>query len=116
MSVTSSCRDFFTPSGHPAALQPVPPLQPEPEPEPEPEPGGGKGGLATAEAPGRNEVYLTQPDGSLSRVYNHGLDRKPWTRARYVYPLKAYDGEQLVLITAELGPHCLLAPGSLMMA
>ena len=47
---------------------------------------------------------MTQPDGSLSRVWNHGLDRKPWTRARYVYPLKAYDGEQLVLITVDMGP------------
>ena len=66
--------------------------------------GGGRGGLATSEAPGTNEVYLTQPDGSLSRVWNHGLDRKPWTRARFVYPLKAYDGEQLVFITVDMGP------------
>jgi len=47
---------------------------------------------------------LTQPDGSLSQVWNHGLDRTPWTRGRFVYPLKAYDGEQLVLITVDLGP------------
>ena len=66
--------------------------------------GGGRGGLATSEAPGVNEVYLTQPNGSLSRVWNHGLDRKPWTRGRYVYPLKAYDGEQLVFITVDMGP------------
>ena len=37
-------------------------------------------------------------------MFNHGLDRKPWTRARFIYPLKAYDGEQLVFITVDMGP------------
>uniref|UniRef100_A0A7S2UK60 Integrin alpha N-terminal domain-containing protein n=1 Tax=Attheya septentrionalis TaxID=420275 RepID=A0A7S2UK60_9STRA len=49
---------------------------------------------------GFNEVYLTQEDGTLSKIFNHGLDEYPTLRAREIYPLRSFsDGSLLLFIT-----------------
>jgi hypothetical protein len=49
---------------------------------------------------GFNEVYITQTDGTLSKIFDHGLDKYPTMRNRHIYPLRsASDGSLLLLIT-----------------
>jgi len=58
--------------------------------------GAGKG-----RGDGYNEVYLTQPDGSLFKVLYHGLSDTPSMRSRDAITLKGSDGSDLVFNTTQ---------------
>ena len=48
---------------------------------------------------GVNEVYLTQTDGSLTLILNHGLENYPSMRSREIKVLKAANGDRLVFVS-----------------
>jgi len=54
---------------------------------------------------GFSELYLTSPDGSLSKVLNHGLQKYPSTRTRFAVSLRSADGSRLVFISSNGYPR-----------
>lgn len=62
-------------------------------------------GAKKGKGPGYNEVYLTQADGSLEKVEDHGLYDTPSMRSRFVKSLMGADGSPLVLITTNGAPR-----------
>ena len=47
---------------------------------------------------GYNELYLTQPDGSLQKVFNHGLQKYPSSSTRKAVVLKHASGSNLIFV------------------
>lgn len=63
--------------------------------------GAGKG-----QGQGFNEVYLTNEDGSLYKIkQDHGLQKYPSMRSRYLTALDAADGGQLLFISTQGAPR-----------
>ncbi|HEY7775918.1 MAG TPA: VCBS repeat-containing protein, partial [Kineobactrum sp.] len=55
---------------------------------------------------GFNEVYVTEPDGSLRKIeQDHGLQKYPGMRTRYAVALDAADGGQLLFISTQGAPR-----------
>jgi len=54
---------------------------------------------------GYNELFLTQPDGSLKKVLKHGLQKYTTMRTRMMNVLHGPNGEQLVFISSHGAPR-----------
>lgn len=58
-------------------------------------------GANMGQGEGYTEVHLTRGNGTLEKVFHHGLYDAPSMRGRDVIPLKRYDGSSLVLVTTD---------------
>lgn len=54
---------------------------------------------------GFNELYLTRKDGSLFKIFQHGLQRYKGSRTRETTVLKGHNGTEYVFISASYGPR-----------
>lgn len=62
-------------------------------------------GANKGEGVGYNELYITQPNGTLKKVLRHGLQRFIGTRTRLTTVLKGRGGRRYVFISASHGPR-----------